>query len=220
VNLTSLSQLSSVIAAAEMRWEQTGVPASKFQGVRFQIANNSNAAYRVVGNTSGKTITLDTTAAGFGWYIDPTPLQDVEFQHMAQSTNLAAWAGSPVAGHMDLLTVVAHELGHVLGYPDLTSGPDTLMTQDLAAGVRRLPPGAQVYVSNVPLSMASTTTPTNALDKLAVRTRDQRTSKGQKLAAGGKAEGTLYVWFQTLAQGSQGDWLTDQASAACERLAH
>ena len=47
---------------------------------------------------------------------------------------------------MDLLTVVMHELGHVLGLPDdsdLTSAAD-LMDETLATGTRRLPSAADV----------------------------------------------------------------------------
>jgi hypothetical protein len=42
---------------------------------------------------------------------------------------------------MDLLTVVMHELGHVLGLGDVAngSGSDSLMTTQLPTGVRRLP---------------------------------------------------------------------------------
>lgn len=45
------------------------------------------------------------------------------------------------AGREDLLTVVIHELGHVLGLSDLdpTAFPDDPMAETLAAGVRRLP---------------------------------------------------------------------------------
>jgi hypothetical protein len=44
---------------------------------------------------------------------------------------------------MDLLTVVMHELGHVLGFGDVdtASHPYELMATDLAPGVRRLPNG-------------------------------------------------------------------------------
>jgi len=40
---------------------------------------------------------------------------------------------------MDLLTVVMHELGHVLGFADLSSGMNSadLMFETLSAGVRR-----------------------------------------------------------------------------------
>jgi hypothetical protein len=44
------------------------------------------------------------------------------------------WGG---AG-MDLATVVAHELGHVLGYADIDAAADDLMSATLPAGARRL----------------------------------------------------------------------------------
>src|SRR5207244_964033 len=44
---------------------------------------------------------------------------------------------SPAHGKVDLLTLMAHELGHVLGYED--SGTDGLMAEYLGTGVRRLP---------------------------------------------------------------------------------
>ncbi len=42
---------------------------------------------------------------------------------------------------MDLLTVVTHELGHVLGFGDLAPGTDALMGAMLAAGERHLAGG-------------------------------------------------------------------------------
>jgi hypothetical protein len=69
----------------------------------------------------------DLDAAGNGWFIDATPADDSECTD-----------GSAPAG-MDLLTVVMHECGHVLGFTDLSSGADTanLMYETLSAGVRR-----------------------------------------------------------------------------------
>ena len=52
---------------------------------------------------------------------------------------MVAADGSSAAGLMDLLTVVAHEIGHVLGYSDLSSDGTVLMDADLEAGVRLLP---------------------------------------------------------------------------------
>src|SRR5581483_9838743 len=51
-----------------------------------------------------------------------------------------AGAGSPAAGRMDLLTVVMHELGHVIGLDSRFGGdPADLMAAYLGAGDRRLP---------------------------------------------------------------------------------
>ena len=46
--------------------------------------------------------------------------------------------GSPAAGRVDLLTVLEHELGHVIGLSDNTHAGD-LMDITLGLGVRRAP---------------------------------------------------------------------------------
>ena len=33
----------------------------------------------LLGQAAGQSITLDADAAGYGWYVDPTPLDDAEF---------------------------------------------------------------------------------------------------------------------------------------------
>ena len=45
-----------------------------------------------------------------------------------------------VAGRMDLMTVVLHEMGHVAGYSDVStqSHPNNLMDLTLGVGVRRI----------------------------------------------------------------------------------
>ncbi len=77
-------------------------------------------------------IVIDDDAAGRGWFIDPTPGNDIEFL-------LSGNQGEH--GRMDLLSVVMHELGHVLGFVDLdtTTNPDEVMAATLFTGIRRTP---------------------------------------------------------------------------------
>ena len=78
--------------------------------------------------TGSNTVQIDSTADGYGWFVDP------------------AVADSPAAGQMDLLTVVTHELGHILGLPDVAASalPNDLMDTELPTGVRRLPSAADI----------------------------------------------------------------------------
>ena len=80
------------------------------------------------------TIFLDANAKGYGWFIDPTPGQDNEFPVPVSKTQERAASG-PVAGQMDLLTVIMHEMGHFLGHEDLDpqASPYDLMSADLPA---------------------------------------------------------------------------------------
>ena len=57
---------------------------------------------------------IDVNAAGYGWFVDGTPLDDAEFDLLIGE--LTASQESVAMGRMDLLTVVMHEIGHVLGY--------------------------------------------------------------------------------------------------------
>ena len=70
---------------------------------------------------------LDTNAAGWGWFVDATPHNDSEF----------VTPGNQGEQHrIDLLTVLEHELGHLLGSEHTDSG---VMEESLTVGTRRTP---------------------------------------------------------------------------------
>ncbi|MDH4157891.1 MAG: matrixin family metalloprotease [candidate division Zixibacteria bacterium] len=104
--------------------------------VEFQIVDLDGLA---LGYTSGTTIQIDLDAAGFGWFVDATPADNNEFTLQSDGTLLAD-PSSPASGKMDLLTVVIHELGHVLGLDDsaINIKSSDVMTPVLTAGTRRL----------------------------------------------------------------------------------
>ena len=97
-------------------------------------------------------ITIDTDAAGHGWFVDPTPNDNSEFTHAqnAAGTDLLTDPSNAAAGHLDLLTTVTHEMGHVLGLDDSTAASDAndLMYINLVDGERRLPDAADVAQAN------------------------------------------------------------------------
>jgi hypothetical protein len=79
---------------------------------------------------------IDLDAAGFGWFVDATPYDNSEFEVTVDTGKLKSTGTSDAFGAMDLLTVVSHEIGHLLGFDH---GDSSLMTESLATGVRLEP---------------------------------------------------------------------------------
>jgi hypothetical protein len=120
----TLSQLQPVIGQAIAEWAAAGIAPAQLATLhttQFVITNlKSEGALALTGSN---TVQIDSTADGYGWFVDPT------------------LADQPAAKRIDLLTVVTHELGHILGLPDVSAAlfPDDLMDTELPTGVRRLP---------------------------------------------------------------------------------
>ncbi len=104
-----------------------GAPDATIPGlddVEIQVANLPD---RTLGLATGNRILIDADAAGNGWYIDKTPQDDSEFISEESRPN-----------GIDLLTVVRHEFGHLLGLDDLIANEiaQDLMREELESGVR------------------------------------------------------------------------------------
>ena len=139
-NLPTLSQadLQPIIHEAIARWAGAGLDAAalaKLTQAQFAIANLPGS---YLGKTQGNQITIDSNAAGYGWFVDPTPAADEEFTATPISKQLQA-VDPRAVDRIDLLTVVEHELGHVLGLKDLSASTDDLMSGLLGMGLRRDP---------------------------------------------------------------------------------
>ena len=142
------AELNSVIPTAIAYWLAAGVSPEQLallDGTGFAVTDLLDNALAV---TSGHLMLFDSDAAGHGWFIDPTPQDNAEFTHVANAsgTDLFTDPTQDAAGHMDLLTTVMHEMGHVVGLADLVGTADhtDLMYIDLVAGERRLPDAADV----------------------------------------------------------------------------
>ncbi len=129
--LDSQSELTPIVNEA-MRRMASLAGSQVLAGVSFQIADLPG---NLLGEEIGKTILIDRDAAGYGWFIDPTPQDDSEFTQLSADV-LVARPQTAAGQHADLLTTVMHELGHELGYADDDTGD--LMNATLPLGIRRV----------------------------------------------------------------------------------
>src|SRR5262249_19669667 len=94
-----------LIQQAIANWAAAGLSARGQQLLRTVQVTLTDRTDGALGVTSGRTISLDTDAVGYGWYIDPTPGQNEEFPTRADK-GLQTAPGSAAGSKMDMLTVI------------------------------------------------------------------------------------------------------------------
>ena len=149
--LLQADSLQPIVAAAEARWAAAGVAPALLARLEQTpiVVTDLPAGY--LGLTEGNEILLSRNAAGFGWFVDSTPSANEEFTPAGGLSQFSFDENGTVpfgelkaidpkaVDQIDLLTVVEHEMGHVLGRGDLDASIDALMSDQLGVGIRRLP---------------------------------------------------------------------------------
>jgi uncharacterized repeat protein (TIGR01451 family) len=113
------ADLQSIVAEARALWGGAGISTqdlARLDGVPIQVLDLPDS---MLGLAIRGEIWIDSTAAGHGWFVDAVP------------------GHSPTAGQEDLLSVVSHEMGHLLGFEH--DHGDEVMAAALPVGVRRIP---------------------------------------------------------------------------------
>lgn len=87
--------------------------------------------------TVGNVVYVDQNAAGYGWFVDRSPQDSNEFLWDPSTGIMRAVGIDAASNRMDLLTVVMHELGHLLGLEHENSNPEDVMNELLPSGHRR-----------------------------------------------------------------------------------
>jgi hypothetical protein len=103
------SQVDAALSQAIADW-QAAAPDADLSGI---TATASDLAGLELGQSSGSSITIDGNAAGWGWSV--------------------SYPGE--AGRMDLVTVMRHEVGHVLGLAHAGGIMASSLSPDASSGV-------------------------------------------------------------------------------------
>jgi hypothetical protein len=135
------AEIRPIFDEAVERW-QLALNDTQFEqlhNVRIVVMNLPGST---LGLAASSVVYVDTNAAGYGWFVDATPEEDSEF--------VSGAVDGRAHDKVDLLSVLIHELGHILGFSDDdVADPygNNVMADVLPLGVRRIPQAATTTVS-------------------------------------------------------------------------
>jgi Bacterial Ig domain/Matrixin len=139
-----LEDVTLLERAAARQWVEAGADEEDVQerlaGLSIQIQDLPGdvlAAY------APGILVVDINGAGHDWFLDSTPADDSEFPLFTARTERQAVASSRAYGRVDLLTVLMHETGHLLGL-EHSDKRHNVMTDRLPTGTRRFPSAEDV----------------------------------------------------------------------------
>ena len=160
------ADVAAVLPVAIRQWIGAGASANVLAGMTILIGDLAGTK---LADTLGSTITIDVDAAGWGWNLTP---------------------GVTDGTRIDLLSVLLHEIGHVLGYEHTTGGlmaeaiePGAHLWTEMTAAVRATAPGTLLGVAGPTVSAATATASAAAVVALESLTA-RASSPAVDLAAG------------------------------------
>jgi hypothetical protein len=127
------TEQQQVIGAAIERLSAVGLYVNQLSMIQSATFETTDLPGGRLGSARAGQVEIDVNAARRGWFIDTSPLNDSEFELLAAGGGLRADEDSDAYGRIDLLTVVLHELGHILG---LDHDEDGLMGESLETSLR------------------------------------------------------------------------------------
>ena len=138
--LTS-EQLDTLFQEALRLWSGTNLSPEQLDRLNDITVEIVELDGGILGEARGYNLYIDTTAAGRGWFVDATPGESSEFGIILDGDRLVADSSSEAFGRVDLLTVLLHEIGHVIGL-----GHDS----GLSVMEDRLGAGERLSLDNIP----------------------------------------------------------------------
>lgn len=136
ISVLKESEVTSILGLAKEIWKLSEISMIDIARLDLAVVNISQLHSSELANSFLKNIQIDQDAAGHGWFIDPTPSKNEEFE-LLEDGSYKAIEGSEADSKIDLLTVLLHEIGHLIGKEH--SDSNLLMQENLEPGIRKLP---------------------------------------------------------------------------------